>query len=62
MFPEEFRLNNEARRRCNIRFETDSQFRESIRVYYRLIQGVDDVIGNLTRRIEALGINNTLTV
>jgi len=62
LFPEEFRLNNEARRRWNIPFETDSQFRESIRGYYRLIQGVDDVVGNLTRRLEELGINNNTII
>lgn len=63
LFPEEFRKDNEARRRWHIRFETDSLFRESIRGYYRLIQGVDDVVGNLTRRLEELGIEeNTIII
>ncbi len=63
LFPEEFRLNNEARRRWEIRFETDSLFRESVRGYYRLIQGVDDVVGNITSKLEELGIdNNTIII
>lgn len=63
LFPEEFRKDNEARRRWQIRFETDSQFRESVRGYYRLIQGVDDVVGDLTRRLEELAIDkNTIII
>lgn len=63
LFPEKFRFNNEARRRWQIRFETDSLFRESVRGYYRLIQGVDDVVGNLTRRLDELGIGeNTIII
>jgi arylsulfatase A-like enzyme len=63
LFPEEFRLNNEARRRWKIRFETDSLFMESVRGYYRLIQGVDDVVGNITNKLEELGIeDNTIII
>ena len=63
LFPEKFRFNNEARRRWQIRFETDTLFRESVRSYYRLIQGVDDVVGNLTRRLDELGIGeNTIII
>ena len=63
LFPEKFRFNNEARRRWQIRFETDTLFRESVRGYYRLIQGVDDVVGNLTRRLDELGIGeNTIII
>jgi arylsulfatase A-like enzyme len=63
MFPEKFRLNNEARRRWQIRFETDTLFRESVRGYYRLIQGVDDVVGNIVYKLEELGIgDNTIII
>lgn len=63
LFPEEFRTNNEARRRWHIRFETDSQFRESVRGYFRLIQGVDDVVGNMVKRLKELNIdNNTIII
>jgi len=63
LFPEEFRRNNEARNRWKIRFETDSLFRESVRGYYRLIQGVDDVVGNIERKLKELGIeNNTIII
>ena len=62
-FPLEFRSNNEARRRWRIRFETDTLFRESVRGYYRLIQGVDDVVGNIERRLKELGIEkNTIII
>lgn len=62
-FPEKFRINNESRRRWVMRFETDSLLRESVRGYYRLIQGVDDVVGNLTKKLEALGIDdNTIII
>ena len=62
-FPEEFRFKNEARRRWTMCFETDSQFRESVRGYYRLIQGVDDVVGDLTKRLDELGIGkNTIII
>lgn len=56
LFPEKFRENNEARRRWEIRFKTDSMFRESVRGYYRLIQGVDDVVGNMVEKLKELGI------
>lgn len=62
-FPEEFRNNNEARRRWEIRFKTDSMMRESVRGYYRLIQGIDDVVGNLTRKLQEMGIEkNTIII
>jgi arylsulfatase A-like enzyme len=62
-FPEEFRKNNEARRRWEIRFKTDSMLRESVRGYYRLIQGVDDVVGNLSRKLKEMGIEkNTIII
>ena len=63
LFPEEFRKNNEARNRWRIRFETDSLFRESVRGYYRLIQGVDDVVGNITNKLKEIGIeDNTIII
>lgn len=63
LFPEEFRKNNEARRRWEIRFATDTLFRESVRGYYRLIQGVDDVTGNIVKKLEELGIDdNTIII
>ena len=62
-FSEEFRNNNEARRRWEIRFKTDSMLHESVRGYYRLIQGVDDVVGNLTRKLQEIGIEkNTIII
>jgi len=63
MFPSWFRDNNEARNRWKIRFETDSLFRESVRGYYRLIRGVDDVVGNIVEELEEAGIgDNTIII
>lgn len=61
-FPAEFRNNNEARRRWHLRFATDSLFRESIRGYYRLIQGVDDVVGKIVARLKELDIDDNTVI
>ncbi len=56
-------MNNEARNRWKIRFETDTLFRESIRGYYRLIQGVDDVVGNIVAELRKEGVDkNTIII
>lgn len=63
LFPSWFRTNNEARNRWKIRFETDSMFRESIRGYFRLIQGVDDVVGNIVAELKKEGVDrNTIII
>jgi len=63
VFPEDFRTNNEARKRWNMRFPDPEKYQESVRGYYRLITGVDDVVGALTGKLEELGIqDNTIIV
>ena len=60
-FPEDFRTNNEARIRWEIRFPEPDKYQESVRGYYRLITGVDDVVGNMVKKLEELGVaNNTV--
>jgi arylsulfatase A-like enzyme len=60
-FPEDFRTNNEARIRWELRFPNPEKYQESVRGYYRLIKGVDDVVGNLVNKLEDLGIaDNTI--
>jgi arylsulfatase A-like enzyme len=54
VFPEFFTSNNEARRRWNIRFSTYKKYQESVRGYYRLITGVDDVIGKIRKELELI--------
>ncbi len=62
-FPEDFRTNNEARIRWEIRFPDPEQYQESVRSYYRLITGVDDVIGQMMQQLEDLGVaGNTVIV
>jgi arylsulfatase A-like enzyme len=60
-FPEDFRTNNEARIRWELRFPNPEKYQESVRGYYRLIKGVDDVVGNLVTKLQDLGIaDNTI--
>lgn len=51
-FPELFRnsakgIPNEARVRWQQRFSTDTKYQESVKSYYRLITGIDDVVKRL---------------
>ena len=63
LFPEDFRTNNEARRRWEIRFPDPVKYQESVRGYYRLLTGVDDVVGRMMEKLEELGIReNTIIV
>ncbi len=60
-FPEFFTENNEARRRWQIRFSTPEKYQESVKGYYRLIYGVDVVIGEIREELEWLGLaDNTI--
>jgi len=62
-FPDDFQANNEARKRWGIRFPDPEKYQESVRSYYRLITGVDDVTGKLIDRLEELGIaDNTIII
>jgi arylsulfatase A-like enzyme len=62
-FPEFFKQNNEARKRWELRFSNPEQFQESVKGYYRLIKGIDDVIGNVRKQLEEKGIaDNTIVV
>ncbi|NIA32014.1 MAG: sulfatase-like hydrolase/transferase [Actinobacteria bacterium] len=46
-FPAFFKKNNEGRRRWQIRFSTPEKYQESVKSYYRLITGVDMVVGKI---------------
>jgi arylsulfatase A-like enzyme len=57
----EFLRTSEARRRWEIRFSTPEKFQESVKSYYRLITGVDVVIGQIRDRLAQLGFaDNTV--
>jgi len=60
-FPEFFRNNNEARKRWEIRFSEPELYQQMTRAYYRLITGVDRVVGALCKELDALGLaENTI--
>ncbi|MCK3683486.1 sulfatase [Maribellus sp. YY47] len=62
-FPADFRnpvskgntLLNEGRKRWELRFPNKEKYQESVRSYYRLISGVDEVIGNVRQKLEEMG-------
>jgi arylsulfatase A-like enzyme len=58
----EFLRNSEARRRWNIRFPNNEKFQESVRSYYRLITGVDVVIGKIRDRLKQLNLDNNTVI
>lgn len=64
-FPDWFRNNdqNESRIRWSRRFATDSLFQQTTKSYFRLITGVDEVVGNLRKTLQERGLaNNTVIV
>jgi arylsulfatase A-like enzyme len=54
----EFLRTSEARRRWEIRFSTPEKFQESVKSYYRLIFGVDVVIGKIREQLKQLGFDD----
>ena len=64
-FPDWFRHNdkNESRVRWSYRFANDSMYQQTTKSYYRLITGVDAVIGDLRRTLQERGLaDNTIIV
>ena len=55
-FPEFFKRDNEGRRRWRIRFSTPEKYQESVKGYYRLITGVDVVIGRIRKTLRECGL------
>jgi len=63
MFPEEWRKDNEARTRWELRFSTPEKYQEMVKGYYRLIYGADVVVGRIRSELEKLGLDkNTVIV
>jgi len=54
----EFLRTSEARRRWKIRFSTPEKFQESVKSYYRLIYGVDVVIGRIREQLKQQGFDD----
>ncbi len=66
--PETFRFNkrnisNEARVRWKLRFSTDEKFQESVKSYYRLVTGIDDVVKQIVDELKRLKLDkNTIII
>jgi len=59
----EFLRNSEARRRWQIRFSTPEKYQQSVKGYYRLITGVDVVIGRMLDILKVLNFaHNTVII
>jgi arylsulfatase A-like enzyme len=58
----EFLQNSEARRRWQIRFATPEKYQESVRSYYRLITGVDFVIGEVRQELNRLNFDDNTVI
>ena len=62
-FPAFFKEDNEARRRWDVRFSTSEKFQASVKGYYRLIYGVDQVIGRIRTALAERGMaENTIII
>lgn len=63
-FPDFFRTDeNIARVRWKLRFDTPDKYQRSVKNYYRLLTGVDDVVGNLREQLKEKGLDkNTIIV
>lgn len=58
----QFLRDSEARRRWELRFPTPEKFQESVKGYYRLITGVDIVIGKLRAELKRLGFDDNTVI
>ena len=58
----EFLQKSEARCRWDIRFPTPEKFQESVKSYYRLITGVDTVIGRIRRDLAGLNLDDNTVI
>ncbi len=61
-FPQFFTTDNEARRRWDIRFSTPEKYQASVKGYYRLIYGVDVVIGRIRKALAEKGLDQNTVI
>jgi arylsulfatase A-like enzyme len=55
--------HSENRRRWGVRFSTPDLYQASVKGYYRLVTGIDDVVGSMRATLEKRGVaNNTIVV
>lgn len=55
-FPPFFTTKNEGRRRWEMRFATPEMYQKSLKGYYRLITGVDVVVGKIRKELQRSGL------
>jgi arylsulfatase A-like enzyme len=62
-FPDFFRTEeNIARERWKLRFDTKEKYQESVKNYYRLITGVDDVVGKMRDKLKEKGLDKNTVI
>lgn len=63
-FPDWFRANdrNESRVRWSRRFANDSLFQNTVKSYYRLVSGVDAVVGRLRQTLRERGLSDNTVI
>tara|TARA_B100000809_G_C15139536_1_gene532441 strand:- start:2206 stop:3594 length:1389 start_codon:yes stop_codon:yes gene_type:complete len=66
-FPEFFKTTldskqNEARKRWELRFSTPEKYQKSVKEYYRIVTGVDDVVGKLRKKLEEKGLSENTVI
>jgi arylsulfatase A-like enzyme len=60
--PEFLQEPSEARRRWEIRFSTPEKYQESVKGYYRLITGVDEVLGKIRASLKDNGLDHNTVI
>ena len=59
----EFLQTSEARKRWKLRFDGEELFQKSVKDYYRLVAGIDDLVGNLVATLQKKNLaDNTVIV
>lgn len=63
VFPDFFRTDeNIARERWKLRFNTPEKYQQSVKNYYRLITGVDEVVGKLMQQLKKEGLDKNTVI
>lgn len=61
-FPEFFTANNEGRHRWEKRFATPEAYQTSVKGYYRLVTGIDRVLGDLREELDKQGFSDNTVI
>jgi arylsulfatase A-like enzyme len=61
-FPDFFKAGNEGRSRWQVRFSTSELYQENVKKYYRLVSGVDKVVGRIREQLAASGLDQNTVI